>query len=107
MADPVWAMVMFDLPTVTKQERNSANNYRHMLLDEGFSRIQWSVYAKYFINGTGLTRTSYLLKSELPPGGVVRLLKLTDSQWAATVRIEHVLAEDPKPESPPDALLLF
>ncbi len=107
MADPVWTMVMFDLPTVTRQEQRAANAYRNLLLDEGFLRVQWSVYAKYFINSTGLARTLIRLKQELPPGGVVRVLKFTDTQWAATLRIENVVGDDPSPEAPPPQLLLF
>ena len=103
----MWALVMFDLPVMTKKQRNAANGYRHMLQDDGFIRIQLSVYAKYFINGTGLVATAGRLKTNLPPGGLVRLLKLTDAQWLKTVRIEHVVGGDPKPEEPPPALLLF
>ena len=51
MADPVWLMVMFDLPVKTKNERKLANRYRHVLLDLGFDRMQLSVYAKYYLNG--------------------------------------------------------
>ena len=37
MADPVWLMVMFDLPVKTKNERKLANRYRHVLLDLGLT----------------------------------------------------------------------
>ena len=40
-------MVMFDLPTVTKQERLEYTRFRKYLLKEGFIQLQFSVYAKF------------------------------------------------------------
>ena len=34
--DPVWCVVMFDLPVATKKQRKEATRFRHLLLDEGF-----------------------------------------------------------------------
>lgn len=86
MADPVWVMVMFDLPVATKPQRRLATKYRKNLLDLGFSMIQFSVYAKYVINATGLRSMLPIIRSEIPPNGEVRVLRLTDEQWAATYR---------------------
>ena len=47
MADPVWLLVMFDLPVASRHQRKAAHDYREMLYDKGFSRVQFSVYAKY------------------------------------------------------------
>ena len=46
----MWIIVMFDLPTDTKSQRKAAGGFRNFLLDEGFERSQFSVYAR-FING--------------------------------------------------------
>ena len=51
MAEPMWLLVMFDLPVKTKGQRKLANGYRHSLLDMGFDRLQLSVYCKYYMNG--------------------------------------------------------
>lgn len=46
----MWMLVMFDLPTDTKPQRKAATAFRNFLLDEGFERSQFSVYAR-FVNG--------------------------------------------------------
>lgn len=46
----MWILVMFDLPTDTKPQRKAATDFRNFLLDEGFERSQFSVYAR-FVNG--------------------------------------------------------
>lgn len=46
----MWILVMFDLPTDTKPQRKAAGDFRNFLLDEGFERSQFSIYAR-FING--------------------------------------------------------
>ena len=77
---------MFDLPVVTKQQRKQAARYRKLLLDSGFSMVQLSVYAKYLVNASGLRAILPWIRTNVPPGGAVRLLRLTDEQWAGTYR---------------------
>ena len=86
MADAVWLMVMFDLPVKSKEQRRGATRYRSMLLDLGFSQIQFSVYAKYLVNATGARTIVTRLKTGIPNNGDVRALKITDEQWAGTYR---------------------
>ena len=86
MADAVWVMVMFDLPVVTTEQRRRATRYRKMLLDLGFTQVQLSVYSRYLVNATGLRSMLPVIKSQIPPDGAVRLLRLTDEQWAGTYR---------------------
>lgn len=45
--DPMWCLVMFDLPVLTKRQRSEATRFRHFLLDEGFWMAQYSVYVRY------------------------------------------------------------
>ena len=46
----MWILVMFDLPTDTKPQRKAAGDFRNFLLDQGFERCQFSIYAR-FVNG--------------------------------------------------------
>lgn len=85
MGDRMWALVMFDLPVKTKAQRRLATKYRKMLLDLGFSQVQLSVYSKLLINASGLARLLPRLR-EIPPDGAVRILRLTDEQWAKAWR---------------------
>jgi CRISPR-associated protein Cas2 len=105
MAEPVWLLVMFDLPVTTKQQRRLATQYRNMLLDFGFSQVQFSVYSKYFVNGTGVRRIIGNLKTNIPDCGEVRAIRITDEQWAGTFRW---YGRDEVPmEAKPSQLVLF
>ena len=72
---------MFDLPTDTKPQRKAATAFRNFLLDDGFERSQFSVYAR-FVNGkeafaTRVTR----IERHLPDAGDVQILNFTDRQY--------------------------
>ncbi len=72
---------MFDLPTDTKKQRQNAGAFRNFLLDEGFERSQFSVYAR-FVNGKEAyaTRVSRIERN-LPESGDVQILNFTDRQY--------------------------
>jgi CRISPR-associated protein Cas2 len=105
MGDPMWVMVMFDLPVLTKAQRKAANGYREMLYETGFSQVQFSVYAKYLINSTGMRSLLPGLKGNVPPAGEVRILRLTDEQWAGMYRY-YGRTEVP-PEATPTQMVLI
>lgn len=77
----MWILVMFDLPTDTKPQRKAATGFRNFLLDEGFERSQFSVYAR-FVNGKEAfqTRVSRIARN-LPDNGDVQILNFTDRQY--------------------------
>lgn len=77
----MWILVMFDLPTDTSQQRKDAGKFRNFLLDEGFERSQFSVYAR-FLNGKEAfaTRVSRI-ERHLPDSGDVQILNFTDRQY--------------------------
>lgn len=105
MADPMWLMVMFDFPTKRKEEQRAANQYRNLLKDEGFDRIQLSVYVKYFVNSTGTSRVIGRLTRKIPAKGLVRILKISDPTWSSMLRFDNTYEEPP--ETKPEQLLLF
>lgn len=77
----MWILVMFDLPTDTKLQRKAASGFRNLLLDEGFERSQFSVYAR-FVNGKEAfaTRVNRIAR-HLPGAGDVQILNFTDRQY--------------------------
>ena len=43
----MWLFAMFDLPVKTKTERRAYSRFRNLLLQEGFCKMQFSVYARF------------------------------------------------------------
>lgn len=105
MADPVWLLVMFDLPVVTREQRSEANKYRKALYDSGFEQIQFSVYAKYLVNASGVRSLLPVLRGRIPANGEVRVIRLTDEQWAGMYRYYGQV--ELRPERVPTQLALF
>lgn len=105
MADPMWLLVMFDLPVKTKRQRHDANQYRHILLDQGFDMVQLSVYCKYYLSSNSVRKDITILKSNVPAGGSVRVMKVTDQQWASTLRFAG--PKEVEVEAPPEQLMIF
>ncbi|MGL5405993.1 MAG: CRISPR-associated endonuclease Cas2 [Propionibacteriaceae bacterium] len=103
--DKMWCLVMFDLPVKTQKQRAVANSFRELLLDKGFWRVQLSVYTRFAPLAGGSASAITAIKSNLPPGGEVRILHITDQQWATTFRF---LNEEPTdPEEGPQQLTIF
>lgn len=77
----MWILVMFDLPTDTKKQRKDATAFRNFLLDQGFERSQFSVYAR-FVNGKEAFATRVArIERNLPEAGDVQFLNFTDRQY--------------------------
>ncbi|MDO5024898.1 MAG: CRISPR-associated endonuclease Cas2 [Trueperella sp.] len=101
----MWCLVMFDLPTQTAEQRRAYTGFRNLLLDCGFVRTQYSVYAKYSPAGVLTQRAVNLIRAGVPPQGEVRLMHVTDIQWASTIRIFNAAVENP--EEKPTQLAFF
>lgn len=101
----MWCLIMFDLPVQTNEERREASRFRKLLLDCGFSMIQFSVYGKYSPTFNSNIAIEKLIRANLPAHGEVRIFHLTDKQWASATRI--ISQCNSKNEKPPDQLALF
>ncbi|MBB4071534.1 CRISPR-associated endonuclease Cas2 [Leucobacter sp. OH2974_COT-288] len=104
-SDPMWAVVMFDLPTQTKTQRRNYTKFRNLILDLGFCQMQYSVYQKYCISGPLPDSTVKEIKAGVPPQGHVRIMHVTDRQWAATICFSNATEETP--EETPTQLAFF
>lgn len=82
----MWTLVMYDLPIKTKEDAGAANRFNHLLADLGFFRVQYSVYARYTPTQSGGRSTLTYIKAGLPPHGSVRVLCVTDTQWADSLK---------------------
>lgn len=101
----MWLFAMFDLPVTTDASRKRATKFRKMLLSEGFSMLQFSVYARHCPSEDSASAMRNRLRQDLPPDGQVRLLTVTDRQFGK-MEIYHGKTREPV-EPVPHQLLLF
>ena len=102
---PMWLFAMFDLPVTTQAARRQYTRFRNALLREGFSMLQYSVYARYYPSEEASQTYRDYVRDILPPEGQVRLLAVTDRQFS---KMEIYFGKKRKPtEDPPAQLMLF
>lgn len=75
-------VVLFDLPTNTRAERRAATQFRKSLIDDGFDMLQYSVYTRVCPNRDGAEKHMLRVKRNAPEVGSVRVLYLTEHQFA-------------------------
>jgi len=101
----MWIIVLFDLPTDTKQARRQYTQFRGFLLDDGFAMMQYSVYMRHSSSDENAAVHVKRIKAKLPPDGEVRIIKITDKQFG---KIEVFYGKRRKPiEKAPEQLALF
>ncbi len=76
-------MVFFDLPVTTKQERKAAAKFRKFLLNDGYYMLQYSVYTRICNGIDAVEKHHRRLKETLPARGSIRMLVVTERQYAA------------------------
>ncbi len=100
----MWMMVMFDLPTLTKQERKKAHGFRQYLLDEGFTMSQFSVYLRFIGSREKTHAFSRRIKEKVPLLGKVSVLCFTDKQFGTIETFFNAKAGN-TPKNPAQLLL--
>jgi CRISPR-associated protein Cas2 len=73
---------MFDLPTVTAQDRKNYRQFRKGLLKNGFYMLQESVYCRMVLNQSVENNVREAVKRIKPPDGFVMLLSVTERQFS-------------------------
>ena len=101
----VWLFVLFDLPVLSKDEKRHYVQFRNALIQDGFTMLQYSVYARYCTSEEAGTVHRKRVRKALPPKGHVRLLSVTDKQFS---KMENFVGKTKgNTEEPPDQLILF
>ncbi|MEE1249773.1 MAG: CRISPR-associated endonuclease Cas2 [Lachnospiraceae bacterium] len=75
-------LVLFDLPTVTGEDRKNYRKFRKGLLKNGFYMLQESVYCRMVLNQSIENSVREAVKKIKPPNGVVMMLSVTEKQFA-------------------------
>ena len=82
-------IVIFDLPTETKNDLRRYRKFVKYLTSNGFLRLQYSVYSKLCINSDSAKTASKRLKNNSPSKGDVRYLVITELQYQNIVNINN------------------
>ena len=77
----MWVVAMFDLPVNTKKARRAYTDFVKFLKRDGFTRMQFSVYARHSSSKENATVHIGRIQGNLPPDGEVRILSVTDKQF--------------------------
>ena len=101
----MWLFAMFDLPVDEKEKRRDYTRFRKQLLRQGFSMLQFSVYARYFSSQESSESHINRIRLFLPPEGEVRIMLVTDVQFG---KMEVYYGKKRrKTEEPPQQYTLF
>ena len=101
----MWVVAMFDLPTDTKRARKHYAQFRKFLLEDGFTMMQFSVYARHCASKENAEVHIGRIQRHLPPDGEVRVLSITDKQFERMMIFWGKMRKAPEP--PPCQLELF
>src|SRR3990172_5691062 len=77
----MWVLAMFDLPVDTKKARKAYTQFRKKLLKDGFTRMQYSVYARHCASRENAEVHMARVGSFVPDDGEVRIFTITDKQF--------------------------
>ncbi|MBI1338353.1 MAG: CRISPR-associated endonuclease Cas2 [Phycisphaera sp.] len=101
----MWVVTMFDLPVDTKKARRAYAQFRKKLIQDGFARMQFSVYIRHCASEENALIHTTRVQNSVPDDGEVRVLTITDKQFAR-MRVFWGKRRKP-PEPPPSQLELF
>jgi len=96
---------MFDLPVATHEQRHEYTLFRKRLLELGFTKLQYSVYARFLPSEDKAEAVARRVREILPPEGQVRILQITGKQFEK-MQVFYGTRKRP-PENPPQQLELF
>lgn len=101
----MWIVAMFDLPVDTKAARRAYTQFRKVLLKDGFTRMQFSVYIRHCASEENTLVHVQRVEKAIPDDGEVRVISITDKQFE---RMKVFWGKRRKPpEHPPAQLELF
>jgi CRISPR-associated protein Cas2 len=101
----MWLFAMFDLPVDKPELRREYTQFRKALLKDGFTMLQYSVYAHYVRSEEAEQVYRAKVRGALPNHGQVRVISITDRQFE---KMEIFFGKKrAKVEDPPHQLMLF
>ena len=77
----MWVLVLFDLPTDTKNDKKAYADFRKNLQKDGFTMFQFSIYVRHCASSENADVHIKRVKSFLPEFGQVGIICITDKQF--------------------------
>ncbi|WP_298413424.1 CRISPR-associated endonuclease Cas2 [Hydrotalea sp.] len=77
----MWVLVFFDLPTETKTERKTAQEFRKKIMADGFVMFQFSIYLRHCPSMENAAVHIKRVKKILPEKGHIGIMTITDKQF--------------------------
>ena len=74
-------LLVFDLPTLTPEQRRSYRIFRKWLISEGFIMLQESVYSKLALNNNSSKLIIENVKKHKPQEGSIQIFVLTEKEF--------------------------
>ena len=101
----MWIFVMFDLPVADRAQSRAATKFRQYLLDEGFEKSQFSIYARFCNGKEQFEANLRRIEANLPERGDIHIVTFTDKQYENIVRFSGQRRR--RRRKNPDQLALF
>lgn len=95
----MWILVMFDLPTETKRQRKIYSKFRKLLIQDGFSMFQFSMYVRNCASRENTKVHIDRIKNSLPEEGKICILTITEKQFNEILLFEGLKKTPPLPET--------
>ncbi len=76
-------IIFYDLPIKTLKDKKIYREFRRMLIKNGYTMIQYSVYSKIMNNRDAAKGNIEMIKKNAPPKGNVRVMMITEKQYAS------------------------
>ena len=89
-------LVLFDLPSVSKSEKRNYVKFRNLLLDDGFTMMQFSIYTRFCRNKQDADKHIQRVKANAPHDGNIRILCITERQFEEMILVIGELSETEK-----------
>ena len=88
------AILMYDLPSTTKQDIIFYSKFRKNIIKLGYTQIQESIYVKVLQSKTLSNQHIEKLKKIIPPRGSIRIFVLTENQYSSAYILSGQISEN-------------
>ncbi|MEC9484817.1 MAG: CRISPR-associated endonuclease Cas2 [Candidatus Izemoplasma sp.] len=75
-------LVFYDLPIKTNKDKKIYRRFRRILIKNGYTMIQYSVYSKILNNRDAAKNHIKFIKKNAPNKGNIRVMMITEKQYA-------------------------